>query len=195
MTMAERSVLWVAVVACVVGVVGSSSCRATVAGDPDRPIKIEAHITLDVRQVKEAATSIEDQVSGGAPAQKTSALDFLEARAWAAEPELKLITPEVQEAINARRARYDQLKGLKAQGIIGENNEGHVVVMGGDSAAEELVKAENNDREVIYKAIVEQNKMGRDAISTVRATFGEVQREKAGPGEKIQAPSGEWITK
>lgn len=194
MTMVERSVLWVAVVGCVVGVVGSSSCRATVAGDPDRPIKIEAHITLDVRQVKEAATSIEDMVSA-APAQKTSALDFLEARAWAEEPEIKLITPEVQEAINARRARYDHLKGLKAQGIIGEDNQGHVAVMGGDSAAGELVKAENNDREVIYKAIVEQNKMGRDGISTVRATFGEVQREKAAPGEKIQMPTGEWATK
>ena len=195
MTMVERSALWTAVLACVVGVVGSSSCRATVAGDPDRPIKIEAHITLDVRQVKEAATSIEEMVSG-APAKKTSwALDLLEARAWAAEPELKVVTPAVQAAIDARRARYDQLKGLKGQGTLGEDNQGHVAVLNPDPAAEDLAKAENADREVIYKAIVEQNKLGHDAIGTIRTTFGEVQREKASAGEKIQTPTGEWVTK
>ena len=176
------------------GLLGLAACRATVAGDPDRPIKIEAHITVDIRQVKEAATSIEDQVSGGAPA-KTSALDFLEARAWADEPELKVVTPAVQEAINARRSRYDQLKALKAQGVLGENNEGHVAVLTGDADAEKLAAEENNDREVIYKAIVEQNKLGRDAITTIRTTFGEVQREKASAGEKIQNPAGEWVTK
>ncbi len=198
MSGSERNLLWFAVLAGIVGVAGSSSCRATVAGDPDRPIKIEAHITLDVRQVKEAATSIEEMVSGGAPAsgKPTSRLfDALVARAWAAPPDLKVITPEVQAAVDSRKARYDRLKELKAQGLIGEDSEGHVAAVGGGGDAQGLVSEENRDREVIYQAIVQQNGLAPDAISTIRATFAEVQREKAAPGEKIQTPSGEWTAK
>lgn len=195
----ERNALWLAALAGVVGVVGSASCRATVAGDPDRPIKIEAHITLDVRQVKEAATSIEDMVSGQAPApaKGTSSRTWegLEATAWAAAPELKVITPEVQRVIDSRKGRYDRLKGLKAQGLVGEGNQGLVVALGGGGDVQQVVEEENRDREVIYRAIVEQNNLGAEAISTIRATFAEVQREKAEPGEKIQTPSGDWVSK
>lgn len=199
MTMAERSVLWTAVLAGVVGVVGTSSCRATVAGDPDKPIKIEAHITLDVRQVKETAVSIEDMVSGKAPsaANRPSSmlLEVLESQAWAAGPDLKEITPEVQAVVDSRKARYSQLKALKAQGLVGEDNQGNAVVLGGDASAQQLVEEENKDRAVIYDAILKQNKLKASEMPTVRATFAEVQREKADPGEKIQTPDGNWTVK
>lgn len=199
MSGSERNVLWLAVLAGVVGVAGSSSCRATVAGDPDRPIKIEAHITLDVRQVKEAATSIEDMVSGQAPVPakgpSSRFWDGAAAKAWAAPPELKVITPEVQAVVDSRKGRFSRLKELKAQGLVGEDNQGRVAALGGGADVQQLVEEENRDREVIYRAIVEQNSLGAEALPTVRATFAEVQREKADPGEKIQTPSGDWTTK
>ena len=176
-----------------------AGCRATVAGDPNRPIKIEAHITLDIRQVKETASSIEDIVSGKAPMpeKKSSSLfgEWVSPVTWADPPQLKFTTPEVQKALDSRKDRYSQLKALKTQGQVGEDNQGHAAALGGGSDVQALVEAENRDRETIYKVIVEQNNLSADALSTIRAAFADVQREKADSGEKIQLPSGEWKTK
>ncbi len=178
---------------------GLMGCRATVAGDPERPIKIEAHITIDVRQVKETARSIEDMVSGQAPVPSQKPQSFLreswQSVAWAEPPELKYVTPEVQKAIDARRDRFESLKLAKAQGWVGEDREGHVAVLGGGAEVPSLVEAENRDRETIYRTIVEQNALEPEAITTIRATFAEVQREKALAGESIQLSSGEWTKK
>ena len=181
------------------GLLGAVGCHATLAGDPDRPIKIEAHVTIDVRQIKEEARSIEDLVSGGgaaAPAkpaaQKPMArLDnWLVPQAFAAE-----LSPEAMAAVNSRRDRYAQLKQYKAQGQIGEDNQAHVKALGGGSAAEALAADENRDRETIYQMQVAQKGLPADAINAIRATFAQEQRERAEPGEKIQLPSGEWVAK
>ena len=41
-----------------------SGCTVKAVGDPKRPITIEAHITLDIKELKDTATDIEDYVSG-----------------------------------------------------------------------------------------------------------------------------------
>ena len=181
------------------GMLGLTACRATVAGDPNRPIKIEAHITVDVRQVKETATSIEDMVSGtsskASPKNSSRLEDWIIPSAWADALQLKFMTPQVQKAVDSRRDRFDQLKAAKAQGFVGEDNQGHVVALGGGPDTQSLIETENKDREIIYRTIVEQNQLAPDAIGTIRSTFAEVQREKAESGEKVQLPSGDWITK
>ena len=173
--------------------IGGVGCRATVAGDPDRPIKIEAHVTIDVRQIKQEAHSIEDMVSGPAakPAQKPVSLlsHWLVPNAWAE------LSPEVMQAVNARRDRFSQLKSYKVQGLIGEDNQGHAAKLGGGSEMQSLVDAENRDRETIYQAQLKDKGLPPDAIGTIRAAFAQEQRDRAEPGEKIQSPSGEWTTK
>ena len=42
----------------------SAGCTVKAVGDPNRPITINAHITLDVKGLKDTATDIEDYVSG-----------------------------------------------------------------------------------------------------------------------------------
>jgi len=39
-------------------------CTAKVVGDRNRPITIEAHVTIDIRGLQQTASSIEDYVSG-----------------------------------------------------------------------------------------------------------------------------------
>lgn len=39
-------------------------CTVKAVGDPNRPITINAHITIDVKGLKDTATGIEDYVSG-----------------------------------------------------------------------------------------------------------------------------------
>lgn len=46
----------------------AQGCTVKAVGDPNRPITINAHITIDVKGLEKTASSIEDYVSG-APAQ------------------------------------------------------------------------------------------------------------------------------
>lgn len=39
-------------------------CTVKAVGDPNRPITINAHITIDIKGLQQTASSIEDMVSG-----------------------------------------------------------------------------------------------------------------------------------
>ncbi len=41
-----------------------SGCTVKAVGDPDRPIIIQAHVTIDIKGLESTATNIEDYVSG-----------------------------------------------------------------------------------------------------------------------------------
>jgi uncharacterized protein YdbL (DUF1318 family) len=108
--------------------------------------------------------------------------------------QIQMMTPPVKSALDGRKSRYDQLTRLKDQGKVGEANNGYVwALVDGESIAA-LVAAENRDREVIYRAMVEQNQLD-GALSMVQSVFAQVQRERAEPGHKIQTVDGRWITK
>ena len=47
--------------------VAFAGCTVKAVGDPKRPITIEAHITVDVKGLKNTANDIEDFVSGAKP--------------------------------------------------------------------------------------------------------------------------------
>ena len=42
-------------------------CTVKAVGDPNRPITINAHVTIDIKGLKDTATDIEDYVSGDKP--------------------------------------------------------------------------------------------------------------------------------
>jgi len=113
--------------------------------------------------------------------------------AWAGSYDIKEMTPEIQQALSGRQARYGELKQLKSQGAVGENNQGYVEALSG--AGNSTVSAENSDRRVIYSAIVQQNNLGGSGLAQVQKVFAEVQRDKAAPGESIQLASGAWTKK
>ena len=104
------------------------------------------------------------------------------------------MTPEVQAALDGRKARFEELRALKDKGIIGENNHGYAEALSDDKKAKDLVKAENKDRKFIYKTIEQQNNL-TDAMETIEKVFAQVQHDKAMAGEKIQDDNGQWVTK
>ena len=109
--------------------------------------------------------------------------------------DLKEMTPEAQKAIAGRQARYGELQRLKSEGVIGEDNQGSVKLLKDSTEARAVMQSENQDREVIYQTIVDQNHLGPSRITEVRTVFAEVQRGKAQPGDSIQLRSGEWVQK
>lgn len=163
----------------------SPKVRVETVGDPNKPIKIEAHITIDIRQIKTDLSNIEDRISQKKPESKL--MDLFLANAYAAD--------SVEDAISRRQGRFDELKKLKKQGVVGEDNQGHLANLSGDSSIQPLIDAENKDREIIYADQVRQKGYPQDAISEIRKAAAELYRERAEQGERIQNPSGEWITK
>jgi uncharacterized protein YdbL (DUF1318 family) len=109
--------------------------------------------------------------------------------------DLKEMTPTVKAALEGRKARYAELKSLKAQVAVGETNRGYVFAIGTVPGVSDVVNAENTDRKVIYQAIVEQNGLGDSDLMTVEKAFAKVQRDKAASGEKIQDEDGTWTVK
>ncbi len=109
--------------------------------------------------------------------------------------DIKQMTPAIQQALQGRQSRFAKIQDLKAQGIIGEDNQGFVKALKNTPEAALLVLAENQARQIIYQAIVNQNQLGPAGMGKVHQVFSEVQREKARRGDYIQLASGEWIQK
>lgn len=166
--------------------------------------KIEAHITIDIRELKETATQIEDMVRAKKP--KGQSLFILPWKVDAAygQMQIKFMTPDVEKAINNRGARLDRLEELMESGCIGENNSGYVEYRPCPDCekdatlieeAKKNIRDENNDRRTIYQTIVEQNNLGSDKLSVVEKVFSQEQRKNAPQGSYIQQDDGTWIKK
>lgn len=168
--------------------------------------KITAHITIDVRQIKEAASSIEDMVSGSpskkepSKAKPNSRLWFSPQEAYAQTAQLKYLTDEIKEAIERRKSRYPQIEELLNEGSVGENNQGLLEIRQksqvlSDKELKNLVSEENNDRMFIYRSIQEQNNLPKEALKDIQNTFAKERQGRVGEGVWIQLPNGEWVKK
>ncbi len=96
------------------------------------------------------------------------------ASAFAAKYDIKEMTPEIQQAFDGRKGRYQQIQQQKSAGVLSENNDGLLQGSGDPS----LVSAENADRMVIYQAIATQNNLGPNGLAEVQKAFAAVRREK-----------------
>jgi uncharacterized protein YdbL (DUF1318 family) len=122
------------------------------------------------------------------------ALLIMVSSCFASQYAIKEMTPSVNRALKGRQARYAELQTLKRAGAVGENNRGYVTSLGGGSSGA-VVSAENADREVIYRTLVDQNSLGANGMREVEKAFAEVQAEKAAPGEMVQSAAGDWQAK
>ena len=95
--------------------------------------------------------------------------------------------------IKARmKNRLPVIKKLKADGIVGENNQGYLQFVGGNKANADVVAAENKDRETVYTAIAKQQGTTAELVGKRRALQ---IANKADPGEWVQDAGGNWIQK
>lgn len=171
--------------------------------------KIIAHITIDVRQIKEAASNIEDMVSGvqaPSPAKEisrpkpNSRLFFPLPEAYAQSAQLKYLTDEIKQAIERRKSRYSQIEAFLSEGSVGENNQGLLEIRQksgilSDKELKDIVSEENNDRMFIYRSILQQNNLTPDALKDIQAAFARERQERVSQGSWIQLPDGEWVKK
>jgi uncharacterized protein YdbL (DUF1318 family) len=89
-------------------------------------------------------------------------------------------------------ARLPVLKDLKAQGLVGENNQGYLEYRGSKHSHEDVVQAENQDRRSVYSAIAKQQGVTAELVGKQRAAQ---IAEKADAGEWLQNAAGKWYQK
>jgi uncharacterized protein YdbL (DUF1318 family) len=92
--------------------------------------------------------------------------------------------------IKARmKARLPDITVLKAQGVVGENNKGLLEFLGKHRDKEEVIKAENADRQEVYSTIAGKQGTSAELVGKRRALQ---IAEKAQAGEWIQNEAGMW---
>jgi len=118
-------------------------------------------------------------------------------------PEPEVTNPAIRKIIDSRAARLSEVNRYKSQGVIGENNQGLLEARNLDSISDlreraevqKLVRAENADREQLYKEIAAVKNIELSQLDKIRATYAETLRANARPGDWIQMPDGSWKQK
>ena len=97
------------------------------------------------------------------------------------------------ENIKQRMAsRMSAIEALKTKGVIGENNQGFLEFRSSSKEGQELVTAENADRQTVYEHIANQQGTTVALVGQRRAAQ---LAERADPGHWLQDASGKWYQK
>lgn len=115
------------------------------------------------------------------------------------------LPPGQRKALNAMRVQEfyrDDVDRLKASGVLGEDNKGHLQIRKqptdpqNKQLADTLVKTVNEARDAIVERILETNEhLEPGDRARVEATFASVHQDAAKAGEWIQAGDGQWSRK
>jgi uncharacterized protein YdbL (DUF1318 family) len=118
-------------------------------------------------------------------------------------PEPETTNPAIRKIIDSRAARLAEINSYKSSGVIGENNKGDLEIrdlgavsdLRARAEVQKLVRAENADREQLYREIAAAKNIDPSQLDKVRETYAETLRENARSGDWIQMPDGSWKQK
>lgn len=118
-------------------------------------------------------------------------------------PTPEITNPAIRKIIDSRAQRLPELNRYKDQGVLGESNQALVEIRDLDAlsdlreraAVQRLVKAENADREQLFREIAAAKDVELSQLPRIRETYAQTLREKAKKGHWIQLPDGTWKQK
>ena len=87
--------------------------------------------------------------------------------------------------VTARAGRCDARSPRRAPGAEGASQ----------ATVQRVARAENADRETLYKEIAAAEGVDNSQIPRIRETYAETLRKNARRGDWIQSPGGEWKQK
>ena len=177
---------------------------------------ITVNVYFPTEAVEEAAEKIIDEIQGGEDTQSTADNSdqqsffqksvpfnfFGNSTVYADEIDLNLTTPAIRKLIDSMKARNTEIMKFKGKGTIGETNDGMLAIrnmdgLGGEAirTVKRLLRAENNDREALYKALAAANKIDPADIGKVKSIFAKTLKTKARPGHWYHDEKGNWTQK
>jgi len=183
------------------GIIFGLGCARVRVEAPKEPIKVDISMRLDIYQhIQKDIAAIESIVSGQETKPKIgdnqSWLGYFVGTAFAQEE----LSPEVGQAALRRRDRLSDLNHSQSKGVIGENKSGLVEIRApgkADSVVEDLVKAENSDRMIIYEAVAKKNNTSVQEVQKLYAQRLQKDAPAGTPIEVLNESSGkyEWKIK
>jgi uncharacterized protein YdbL (DUF1318 family) len=162
-------------------------------------------IGRDKQQAPQPQPEGDDKGAFLAPIESTlfalNPLEWLIPSAHAASPDFNIDTPRIRQLRAEMKARHEQLKPFYTSGKIGYTSDGMVAQRDGAQIAlrergliNNLLAAENRDRDALYKAIAAANGHP-EWEGQVRTVFADKWIERAPAGWWYQAVGGEWRQK
>ncbi len=161
---------------------------------------------MDDPEEPPAETESDDAPTAPRPSGSSSLLGLLlgATPAYAQDvPDPGVSNPAIRAIIDSRAQRAGAINKFKSQGVIGESKDALLVTRDLDSISDlkqradvqKLVKAENADRERMFKEMANAENVDASQIPRIRETYAATLRDRARPGDWIQLPSGDWKQK
>lgn len=123
--------------------------------------------------------------------------------AWADGDFVFKVNSERATQIKGRLAsRLDDVLNQKRAGVVGESNDGKLVLKNPDrlkklleQKVKALVESENQDREELYKEILKANGLPEARLADIRKSFARSFQAESPSGTPVQGTDGGWTAK
>lgn len=123
-------------------------------------------------------------------------------QAYAQDADINVSNPAIRALKESIRVRSDAIKPYMDRGNIGIARDGLLAVRTADglnlkerAEAQQLVEAENRDREALYSEIAKANNIAKESIPKIKSIFAKSWTEQARAGWWIQDAQGNWRKK
>lgn len=177
---------------------------------------VTVNIYFPAAAVQRAADEIVKETWGG-PSEKTeknqpqSLLRFaplgtlwlgLVREAFAQEADINVSNPAIRGLRDSIKRRSGAIKPYMDKGSAGINQSGLLVVRSSEGLSlkeraevQQLIEAENRDREALYAEIAKANNIPPDAVPKIKGIFAKSWIDQAQSGWWIQDSQGNWKRK
>jgi len=135
------------------------------------------------------------------PSLRTVSLTFV-SEAQAQEADINISNPAIRALKDSIKQRAGAIKPFMDRGNIGIGQDGLLTIRTTDglnlkerAEAQQLVEAENRDREALYAEIAKANGIPKENVPRIKTIFAKSWIEQAQSGWWIQDGSGSWRRK
>ena len=122
--------------------------------------------------------------------------------AQAQEADINVSNPAIRALKDSIRNRSESIKPYMDKGTVGITRDGLLTVRTSEGLSlkeraevQQLVAAENRDREALYVEIAKANDIARESVPKIKTIFAKSWVEQARPGWYIQDAQGNWRKK
>jgi uncharacterized protein len=174
---------------------------------------VTVNIYFPAAAVERAADEIVKETWGGRsePASKEPPRSSLPSAAWkvvsagwmstafAQEADINVSNPAIRALKDSIKNRSGSIKPFMDRGNVGLTRDGLLIVRTTDglnlkerAEVQQLVEAENRDRESLYLEIAKANNFPKESVPKIKSIFAKSWAEQAQPGWWVQDAQGNW---
>jgi uncharacterized protein len=122
--------------------------------------------------------------------------------AFAQEADINVSNPAIRALKESIKTRSDSIKPFMDRGHVGISQDGLLTIRGTEglnlrqrAEIQQLVEAENRDREALYSEIAKANNISRESVPKIKRIFAKSWIDQARSGWWVQDAQGNWSKK